>query len=53
MKKPKRVVLDKCEACDKPSSNRYGCSSCAKMIGECCYNAEACPSCGSPMEEGV
>jgi len=41
---------DCCEACGEEAKTRYGCGSCAKMIGECCYNAEACPACAGPME---
>lgn len=40
-----------CEACGKtPCDIRYGCASCAAMLGPCCHD-KVCAKCGGPTEE--
>lgn len=40
-----------CEACGKPAHDmRYGCATCAAMLGPCCHD-ETCAKCGGPTEE--
>lgn len=38
-----------CEACEKWTRVRFGCDSCAAMIGECCWG-DICAKCGNATE---